>query len=88
MKTILLTAIGGDLAQSTAKILKEERPDIRLIGMDMSTEHAGEYYVDKVYKVPSALSKDYKKEVGQIIKNAKVDLIIPLSEKELSLFYT
>jgi len=33
MKTILITGIGGDIAQSIATILAESRPEFRLIGI-------------------------------------------------------
>ena len=48
MKTILITGIGGDIAQSIATIIREERPNIRLIGTDINLEHAGSIFVDEV----------------------------------------
>lgn len=33
MKTVLITGIGGDIAQGVATILRESRPDLRLIGV-------------------------------------------------------
>ena len=41
MKTILITGIGGDISQGVATILRENRPDLRLIGVDMHEQHGG-----------------------------------------------
>ena len=35
MKTILITGIGGDIAQSIATIIRGEHTKVQLIGVDM-----------------------------------------------------
>mgnify|MGYP001583528687 CR=1 FL=1 len=84
MKTILITGIGGDIAQSIATILTESRPEFRLIGADMNNKHAGQLFVDELFQVPSASSVDYLGSIRGLIREYSVDIIIPTSEQELS----
>ena len=86
MKTILITGIGGDIAQSIATIIREERPNIRLIGTDINLEHAGSIFVDEVFQVPMASSASYIPHIRELIKTHVVDVVIPTSEQELSVF--
>ena len=53
-KVVLITGIGGDIAQGVATILRESRPDLRLIGVDVHTQHGGHLFVDVNEIIPSA----------------------------------
>ena len=86
IKTLLITAIGGDIAQSTVNIIRKKRPDIHLIGTDISTKHAGELFVDKFIKIPHASSSNYLQYIKKLIKEFNLDAILPMSETELSIF--
>jgi len=86
MKTIMITGIGGDIAQGVAVIIKESRPDIRLIGTDMNIEHGGTLFVDEVLQVPVASSQGYIDRVREIINTYSIDVVIPMSEPELLIF--
>ena len=86
MKTVLITGIGGDIAQSVATIIKENRPDIRLVGTDMNLKHGGSLFVNEVLKVPNALSEGYLNHMREIIKSYSIDVVIPMTEPELSVF--
>ena len=86
MKTVLITGIGGDIAQSIATILAESRPEIRLIGTDISTRHAGHLLVDEVFIMPIATSAMYLDNIRALIKEQSVDIVIPTNEQELSVF--
>ena len=86
MKTILITGIGGDIAQSIATIIKGEYAKVRLIGVDMSLENAGTLFVDKIFQVPAATSKYYLDSIRKIITDHSVDLVVPTNEQELSSF--
>ena len=87
MKTVLITGIGGDIAQSIATILAESRPEFRLVGADMNNRHAGQLFVDELFQVPSASSVDYLDSIRGLIKEHSVDIVIPASEQELSVFH-
>jgi carbamoyl-phosphate synthase large subunit len=86
MKTILITGIGGDLAQSVATIIREERPEIRLIGIDRNLEHGGVLFVDEFVQVPSSDTSEYVEKVRDILVSRSVDVLIPLTESELNVF--
>lgn len=84
IRNILITAIGGDISQGVATILRENRPDIKLVGVDMQNQHGGRMFVDEYALVPPASNKNYKEEVRKLIKLYSIDAIIPMSEPELT----
>jgi carbamoyl-phosphate synthase large subunit len=84
MKTVLITGIGGDIAQGVATIIRESRPEIRLIGTDVTDEHGGTLFVEVVCGVPFALSDGYLERIREIVDSYSIDLIIPMTEPELS----
>jgi carbamoyl-phosphate synthase large subunit len=86
MKTVLITGVGGDIAQSIATIIAESRPEFRLIGADVSTRHAGYLLVDEVFIIPIATSEMYLDSIRTLIKEQSVDIVIPTNEQELSVF--
>lgn len=84
MKVILITAIGGDIAQGVAKIIREMGKDYHLIGVDMHNEHGGSLFVDSFYVVPPASDAMYVGSIKSIVENESVDIIIPMAEPELA----
>lgn len=82
-KVILITGIGGDISQGVATILRENRPDLRLIGVDVHTQHGGHMFVDQFALVPGASAPDYPSAIRAIIGKHSVDVVIPMSEPEL-----
>ncbi|MBL1140627.1 MAG: ATP-grasp domain-containing protein [Proteobacteria bacterium] len=87
MKTIVITGIGGDIAQGVATIIREQRPEIRLIGVDMNLQHGGYLFVDDFIQVPSSNSSKYIQKIKDILLSESVDTIIPMSEPELEVMY-
>ena len=83
MTTVLITAIGGDIAQSVARLVRLSIPDFRLIGTDIDTEHGGSLFVDELMQVPAAGSLDYTAAMTTIIDKESVNYVIPMSEAEL-----
>lgn len=84
MKTILITGIGGDIAQSVAGIIAANRPGYRLVGVDVHAQHAGTLYVSKFHVVPPAHAGDYWTRLAEVMADERVDLVIPMTEPELS----
>jgi len=82
MNTILITGIGGDIAQSIALILRDEKRDIMLIGTDIDLKNAGPLFVDKVFYVPLASSEKYIETIKELVDDFSIDVIIPTSEQE------
>lgn len=84
MKTILITGIGGDIAQSVAAIIRDDRPDLHLIGVDMNTQHGGHLFVDDFILIPASDSPEYIEKIKDILQSESVDSMIPMTEPELS----
>jgi|APSaa5957512535_1039671.scaffolds.fasta_scaffold21208_2 carbamoyl-phosphate synthase large subunit len=85
INNLLITAIGGDIAQSVTKIIKQNRPDIKIIGVDMNTRHAGMVFVDEFIQIPAANHLEYLPTLKELIKKFKVDILLPMSEIEISI---
>ena len=82
-KVVLITGIGGDISQGVATILRESRPDLRLIGVDVHSQHGGQLFVDCLETVPAASAPDYRAAIQALITKHAVDMFIPMSEPEL-----
>ncbi|MES2400012.1 MAG: ATP-grasp domain-containing protein [Pseudomonadota bacterium] len=84
-KNVLITAIGGDIAQGIAAILRRAFPDWRLTGTDVHSRHAGSLFVDRFYEAPRASDPGYEDALKAIVKRDAIGLVIPMSEAELQL---
>ncbi|MBT3992489.1 MAG: ATP-grasp domain-containing protein [Gammaproteobacteria bacterium] len=84
MKVILITAIGGDIAQGVAKVISEMGGDYRLVGVDMHDEHGGRMFVDAFFNVPPATDAMYVQAIRGIVEKESVDIIVPMAEPELA----
>ncbi len=80
---VLITGIGGDISQGVATILRENRPDLRLIGVDVHAQHGGHLFVDYFQLVPKASDPGYLDEIKEVVRKHSVGLVIPMSEPEL-----
>ena len=56
-QVILLSAIGGDLAQSVARCLRDDIRECRLIGLDISSQNSGSLFVEKFLLAQSQVQK-------------------------------
>lgn len=74
---VLLTAIGGDISQGVATIIRECRPDYRLIGVDVHSQHGGHKFVDCFAIVPHANSPEYLPELKSVVVKHAVNLVFP-----------
>jgi len=83
-KVVLITGIGGDISQGVATILKENRPDLYLIGIDIHSQHGGHLFVDQFFLVPPAADKKYLESIKDIVRKNSVEIVIPMSELELA----
>lgn len=82
-RVVLITGIGGDISQGVATILRESRPDLRLVGVDAQTQHGGHLFVDAFETVPSANDPNYAIALQAVIARYAVSVVIPMSEAEL-----
>lgn len=83
MKTALITAIGGDIAQGVATVLREIYPGCRVIGTEIHDRHAGEKFANTVCLAPRASEPHYLEWLAGLVAREGVDLCIPMSEAEM-----
>jgi len=81
---VLITGIGGDISQGVATILRENRPDLRLIGVDVHAQHGGHLFVDHFQLVPRADAPGYLDAIKDVVRQHSVGIVIPMSEPELA----
>lgn len=84
-RKVLITAIGGDIAQGIAAILRQSFPDWHLTGIDVHARHAGSLFVDQFHIAPRASEAGYEDALKTIVKRDAIDLVILMSEAELLL---
>lgn len=82
-RTVLITGIGGDVAQGIATIVRETFPAWRIIGMDIHERHGGALFVEKFYMAPRVDDPTYSGWLERLIARERVDLCVPTSEAEL-----
>jgi carbamoyl-phosphate synthase large subunit len=87
MKRILITGIGGDIAQGVATILRENRPEIQLFGVDVHAQHGGHLFVDHISLIPSASASDYLDMLKKMVIEHNIDAVILMSEPELNVSF-
>ena len=86
-KRILISGIGGEIAQGVSRIIRENFPSCEVHGSDCEARHSGKLFADKLLKLPKAsLKKKYIFNLNSYIKKNKIDLFIPISDKEINLF--
>lgn len=84
MRRILITAIGGDVAQAVAAIIRETVRDSYVVGVDMEDRHGGALFVDALYRVPPASDVSYIPTIKTLIERERVSVVIPTSPAELA----
>lgn len=83
MTTILITGIGGDIAQGIATIVRRVFPDWRIVGMDIHDRHGGALVTDAVYRAPAVPDARYLPWLEDLVAREQVDVCLPTSEAEL-----
>lgn len=78
-KIILITSIG-----KRVQLIKHLRKTFKIIGVDAGNLNPCRYFVDKFYKIPKAVDKNYISELLKICERENVELLIPLYEGEFS----
>jgi carbamoyl-phosphate synthase large subunit len=85
MKRVLITGIGGDIAQSVATIVRANRPACYLVGVDIHEQHGGSLFVDTLAMLPLANDPTYLDELRRLIAKESIDTVIPMTEPELGI---
>lgn len=84
MTRLLITGIGGDIAQGVARVIRERHPAIELVGADTHSQHGGRLFVDNVHLLPPAHAADYFARLEALLDSERIDVVIPMTEPELS----
>ncbi len=85
-KSLLVTGCGGDIGGGVGRIIKEILPKARVIGADMSTEHAGRFIFDETVVLPRADSPTYTSALEQTVKKYEIECIVPTADGEIRFF--
>ncbi|MES2618317.1 MAG: ATP-grasp domain-containing protein [Bacteroidota bacterium] len=80
--TVLVTGIGGNVGQGIIRNIISCNWPIKIIGTNITDFSAGNYLIDKFYKVSYGYSEDYITQIKQIVELEHVDLIIPSTDFE------
>ena len=84
MINVLVTSLGSNTAIGVIKALRCQK-DITVTGTDSFPAHlsAGSTLVDHFYQVPLAVDDDYEGQLLRIIKERKVQCVIPIHDLEV-----
>jgi len=83
MKTILITGIGGDIAQGVSTIVRETYPSCRIVGSDIHDRHGGALFADRMLRAPVVSDPLYDRWLVDVIGREEIDVCIPMSEAEI-----
>jgi carbamoyl-phosphate synthase large subunit len=82
---VLMTGCGArGLAVGTVAALRRSVSfDVEITGVDASPSAAGRFVVDRFHLVPSAHESGYLAEIGRLIGEERIDVVLPLLDAEL-----
>ena len=84
MLKVLLTSIGGLVAPDIINTLrKDANQKIYIVGIDAKRDAIGFKFVDKFFTVPLGTQKNYIPSIKKIIKNEKIDIVVPFADEEV-----
>ena len=83
MKNFLITGMGGDMAQSIAKIIKSEFKDCKIFGLDISNRNGAKLFCDHFELGPRANEERYISYIKNSIEKNDIHHFIPCTEHEL-----
>lgn len=86
MKTVLVTGIGGLTPRSLTKIIKENHPDYRVIGIDINKKAVGFFMkglVDECYVCPRCNHADYFPFIERLVEAKNIDYAFVQPESEI-----
>ena len=81
-KNILVTGIGGNVAQGILRIIHSLEHDIKIVGIDISDFTSGNHLCHKTCKVPYANESSFIPTIIKLIEEHDIDLIIPTTDLE------
>ena len=82
-RSVLVTGIGGNVAQGVIRNIKAEFPEIRVVGCNIAEFSSGNHLCDAFYKVPYAYDAEYLPAIQNIVASENIDLVIPTTDYEI-----
>ena len=84
---ILITALGGDIGANIVNILSQQKNiEFNIIGMDIREKVFNIDKINKFYMVNRTDSPDYANQILKIIKENFIEIVVPVSEREILWF--
>jgi carbamoyl-phosphate synthase large subunit len=83
-RNLLITGCGGDIALALSDIARSSGIASRLVGCDITANHAGPAIFDACEVIPKAESPDYLDALWQLTERYDIDAIVPMSEAEIA----
>ena len=84
MTKILISAIGGDIAQGAANIVRDSFPKWKIIGSDSNNRNAGQLFCDDLIQSPKANEDAFIPWLINTMQVEAADIYWPLSEAEIN----
>jgi carbamoyl-phosphate synthase large subunit len=84
--SILITAAGGDIGGNIINILSQRDEIGSIVGTDLKEKIFSVNSLDKFYKVDRVDSPNYREQIYQIVEENCIDIIFPVSEREIIWF--
>ena len=83
---LLITAIGGDIAQAAIRVIRSTYPDFTIVGIDSKPQPFFSKFCDAFFVAPECTDESYLPWINDLSGGCEIDLIIPLSEPEIECF--
>jgi len=83
---IMLSSVGGDLAQNVINCIKKMSGENWLLGSDVNPRNSGQSFVDHFIESKLVSESDYLQWLNGVFKEFKIDCYFPLSESEIKFF--
>jgi carbamoyl-phosphate synthase large subunit len=80
---LLITAIGGDIAQAAIRVIRSAYPDFTIVGIDSRPQPFFSRFCDEFLVAPECSEKGYLTWMINLCSKHEINLIIPLSEPEI-----
>lgn len=80
---VLLTGCGAPGTTGTIACIRNYYKNAYIVGTDINQNCAGRFLVDSFYSVPRAEDQNYLSVVVPIIRNERINIIIPQTDNEL-----
>jgi carbamoyl-phosphate synthase large subunit len=82
-RKILVTGIGGNVAQGIIRNTRSAYPDIFIVGSNTAAFSAGNHLCDSFYTVPYAYDEGYINAIQNIVDKEHIELVIPATDYEV-----